>query len=129
MCSLRPGVAGLSEGITVRSIVGRFLEHSRVLYFHNGGQPEVYLSTGDLIERHIDHRVEVLFPVLDAAQVAQIEGLLAVYLRDNVRARELLPDGSYRRVQPAPGEPLVDSQALFAAGVDIPPEPVPHPVR
>jgi polyphosphate kinase len=122
MCSLRPGVAGLSEGITVRSIVGRFLEHSRVLYFHNGGQPEVYLGSADLMERNLDRRVEVLFPVLDAAQVAQIEGLLAVYLRDNVRARELLPDGSYRRVQPAPGEPPIDSQALFAEGCDTPQE-------
>jgi polyphosphate kinase len=122
MCSLRPGVAGLSEGITVRSIVGRFLEHSRVYWFANGGQPEVYLGSADLMERNLDRRVEVLFPVLDAAQVAQIEGLLAVYLRDNVRARELLPDGSYRRVQPAPGEPLVDSQALFAEGCDTPQE-------
>jgi polyphosphate kinase len=123
ICCLRPGVPGLSENIQVRSIVGRFLEHSRIYYFANGGVPEVYLGSADLMQRNLDRRVETLFPIEDRAMVAHIRtDLLDVYLRDNARARVLRPNGSYVRLQPAEGEAAIDSQAVFAAGHDIPPE-------
>lgn len=109
MCSLRPGVPGLSETIHVRSIVGPFLEHSRIFYFHNGGQPEIYVGSADMMERNLDRRVEELFPIEDPALVRYVrEALIDTYLADNTRARVLLPDGSYARLQPE-GEPI-DSQ-------------------
>jgi len=81
----------------------------------------VYLGSADLMQRNLDRRVETLFPILDPALVAHIrDDMLAVYLRDNTRARLLLPDGSYMRAQPANGEAPVDSQAVFAAGHDTP---------
>jgi polyphosphate kinase len=117
ICCLRPGVAGMSENIRVRSIVGRFLEHSRIYYFGNGGEGEVYLGSADLMQRNLDRRVETLFPLAERGLVRQIrEEVLEVYLRDNVRARELRADGSYERAQPAAGEAALDSQAYFAAG-------------
>ncbi|MEN9935589.1 MAG: hypothetical protein RLZZ387_2168 [Chloroflexota bacterium] len=126
VCCLRPGVPGLSENITVRSVVGRFLEHSRVYYFDNGfdhgGEPEVYLGSADLMSRNLDRRVETLFPIEDQALVVQTYAMLQVYLGDNIRARILLPDGSYLRAHPAAGADALDSQAFFAAGHDIPPE-------
>ncbi|HWQ11538.1 MAG TPA: polyphosphate kinase 1 [Roseiflexaceae bacterium] len=122
ICCLRPGVPGLSERIHVRSIVGRFLEHSRVYYFANGGEPEVYLGSADLMGRNLDRRVETLFPLEDQALIAQTYGLLQVYLSDNSRARILQPDGSYVRARPGPGEAPLDSQAFFAAGHDVPQE-------
>jgi polyphosphate kinase len=122
ICCLRPGVPGLSENISVRSVVGRFLEHSRVYYFGNGGEPEVFLGSADLMGRNLDRRVETLFPLEDQALVAQTYGLLQVYLNDNARARILLPDGSYVQARPALGEEPLDSQAFFAAGHDTPPD-------
>ena len=102
MCALRPGLPGLSEHIQVRSIIGPFLEHHRIYYFHHGGHAEVYLGSADLMERNLDRRVEVLFPVMDP-QLARFvrETLLATYLADNVRARLLAPDGSYQRLRPS----------------------------
>jgi len=121
ICCLRPGIAGLSEQISVRSIVGRFLEHSRIYYFANGGEDEIYLGSADLMQRNLDRRVETLFPIEDPALVAHIrDEVLAVYLRDNTRARILLPDGSYVRAQPEDGAAPVDSQAFFAAGHEAP---------
>jgi polyphosphate kinase len=121
ICCLRPGVAGLSERISVRSVVGRFLEHSRVYYFANGGEDEVYLGSADLMQRNLDRRVETLFPIEDRTMVAHIrDDLLGVYLRDNVRARILRPDGSYERAHPEEGEQPLDSQAFFAAGHETP---------
>jgi polyphosphate kinase len=121
ICCLRPGVPGLSENITVRSVVGRFLEHSRIYYFDNGGAGEVYLGSADLMQRNLDRRVETLFPLEDPAMIAHVrDDLLAVYLADNSRARLLLPDGSYVRARPLEGEPPIDSQAVFAAGHDVP---------
>jgi len=111
ICCLRPGVAGLSENIRVVSIVGRFLEHSRIYYFANGGDSEVYFGSADLMPRNLDYRVEVLVPVENAGLKGQIlHDFLELYLRDNVSARLLQPDGSYLRRQPAVGEPVVDSQ-------------------
>jgi polyphosphate kinase len=123
MCCLRPGVAGLSENIIVRSVVGRFLEHSRIYYFENGGEPVVYLGSADLMQRNLDRRIETLFPIEDPAIIRHIrENLLAAYLNDNTRAKLLMPDGSYRRAQPEPGAEPRDSQAFFSVGHDTPPE-------
>ncbi|WP_028492295.1 polyphosphate kinase 1 [Thioalkalivibrio sp. ALE19] len=105
ICALRPGVEGLSENIEVRSVLGRFLEHSRVFWFGNDGEPELYLSSADWMPRNFFRRVEVAFPVEDPdmrERVAQ-ESLFA-YLRDTATAWRLLPDGRYQRVTPADGE-------------------------
>ncbi|TAN34869.1 polyphosphate kinase 1 [bacterium] len=98
MCSLRPGVPGLSERIRVRSIVGRFLEHSRIFSFGNGGQPEYYLGSSDLMPRNLDRRVEAVVPVDDPKLRARLSQILDISLSDDVLAWELGPDGSWRRV-------------------------------
>jgi polyphosphate kinase len=116
MCSLRPGLAGISENITVTSIVGRFLEHSRIYWFANGGEEEVYLGSADLMPRNINRRVEVLFPVESDTLVRHIRDVvLATYLADNVKARKMRPDGSYFRRQPKARETAVDAQARLIA--------------
>jgi polyphosphate kinase len=114
VCSLRPHVPGVSDNIRIVSIVDRFLEHSRVFYFENAGDPLVYIGSADWMDRNLSRRVEVIFPI-EAAELKQrlIREILAVSLADNGKARELLPDGSYRRVTPAPGQPLVRSQERF----------------
>jgi polyphosphate kinase len=112
MCCLRPGVPGVSETIGVRSIVGRFLEHSRAFWFHNGGSEEVYLGSADLMGRNLDRRVEILFPVLDRRLVRQVrDDVLETCLRDNVKARAMMPDGSYARIVRSAGEKPFDAQA------------------
>ncbi len=114
ICSLRPGVEGVSETIHVRSLVGRFLEHSRVYYFRNGGDEEILLGSADMMQRNLDHRVETLFPIEDPVlREAILERLLKSALADTVNARELMSDGRYVRVQPAPGEPPFDCQKWF----------------
>jgi polyphosphate kinase len=114
ICCLRPGIEGISETIRVRSIVGRFLEHSRIYYFRNGGDEEILLGSADMMQRNLDGRVETLFPIEDPVlRVAICDRLLKPELADTVNAHELLSDGHYRRVQPEPGEPLFDSQEWF----------------
>jgi polyphosphate kinase len=114
ICCVRPGVKGATEGIQVTSIVGRFLEHSRVFWFRNGGAEEVFLGSADIMLRNLSRRVEVLFPVRDPALVRHLRDVvLATYLSDNVRARRMRPDGGYDRAHPAPGEPAVDVQAAL----------------
>jgi polyphosphate kinase len=116
MCSLRPGVPGISENIRVISIVGRFLEHSRIYWFGNGGEPEVYLGSADIMVRNLDHRVEVLFPVRDPGLIRYLrEDLLAVQLADNVKARGMTADGEYHRVERAEDEAAVNAQAALLA--------------
>jgi polyphosphate kinase len=111
ICSLRPGLAGISENIEVTSIVGRFLEHSRIYYFHNGGDEEVYLGSADLMQRNLDHRVEILFPLADDRLIARVrDELLKGYLSDTVNARRMLSDGSYVRKKAATGKPAVNCQ-------------------
>ena len=111
MCGLRPGVPGLSEHIYVRSIVGPFLEHHRIYYFHNGGNADLYLGSADLMERNLDRRVEELYPLNDPTLARYVrETLLATYLADNVRARILRSDGTYERVTPEPHGNVIDSQ-------------------
>jgi polyphosphate kinase len=114
MCVLRPGVPGLSEGISVRSIVGRFLEHSRIYAFENGGDREVYIASADWMGRNLDGRVEIVTPVLDPVIAEAINGqILTVLFADNVKSRELLENGSYRRRTPGPGEMPIDAQRVF----------------
>lgn len=110
ICCLRPGVQGVSDNIRVTSIVGRFLEHSRIYCFANGGEEEIWLGSADLMERNLDRRVEALFPVLDPQLLDQIrDDVLRVYQADNVKARFLQSDGSY--LWPAPdGNQPVNSQ-------------------
>nr|MBA2284683.1 RNA degradosome polyphosphate kinase [Ktedonobacteraceae bacterium] len=116
ICCLRPGIPGISETIRVRSLVGRFLEHSRVYYFGNGGNPEIYLGSADLMQRNLDARVETLFPIEDPLLGTAIRtSLLDRQLADTSNARELLPVGCYERVRPEPGEPPFDSQAWSLA--------------
>jgi polyphosphate kinase len=116
VCCLRPGIPGVSEGMTVTSIVGRFLEHSRIYWFRNGGLEEVYLGSADLMPRNLDRRVEVLFPVRDPALARHLRhDVLEIYLRDNVRARRMRPDATYQRLSPGPGEAAIDSQATLLA--------------
>lgn len=111
ICCLRPGVPGVSENIEVRSIVDRYLEHARIFYFRNGGHEEVYLSSADWMHRNLDRRLEILFPVVAPALQRRLIEILRIYFADNVKAHELLPDGSYRRV--ARGEPPVRAQEYF----------------
>ena len=98
ICCLRPGVAGTSDNIEVRSIVDRFLEHARVFYFHNGGHEEVYLSSADWMRRNLSKRLELLFPVLDPGHRRRLIDALETYFADNVKAWRLLSDGTYQRV-------------------------------
>ena len=101
ICCLRPGVPGVSENIAVTSIVGRFLEHSRIFYFRNGGDEEVYLGSADLMPRNLNHRVEVVFPVEAPEHVQYLRDLaLDAYRHDNFKVRRMRPDGSYERVIP-----------------------------
>ncbi|HEY8224406.1 MAG TPA: polyphosphate kinase 1 [Pyrinomonadaceae bacterium] len=114
ICMLRPGVPELSENIRVRSIVGRFLEHSRIFYFQNNGKEEVYIGSADWMYRNLSRRVEVAVPIKDPRMKAHLKDtVLTAYLRDNVNARELQPDGSYVRVKQGEGEKRFDSQLEF----------------
>ena len=111
VCCLRSKVPGVSDNVTVRSIVGRFLEHSRIYRFENAGNPEVYLASADWMARNFFRRVETCFPVEDAALRAQIDQILDIYWKDNVKAREQGPEPTYVR-RALEGE-RVDAQALF----------------
>jgi polyphosphate kinase len=114
ICALRPGVSGVSENIRVISVVDRFLEHSRVFYFGNGGDPEVFIGSADWMDRNLSRRVEVVFPIEQPDLKRRlIREILATSLNDNVKARELQADGSYRRVQSRAGQPRVRSQDAF----------------
>lgn len=112
ICCLRPGVKGISEKIRVRSIVGRFLEHSRIYYFLNDGEEDVYLSSADWMSRNLDRRVELLFPVEDVAIKSKIKEILKISLLDTVKARILSNDGNYLRVDKR-GKDIINSQECF----------------
>jgi polyphosphate kinase len=112
LCCLRPGLKGVSETITVTSVIGRFLEHSRIFYFYNGGKEEVFLGSADLMPRNLSRRVEVVFPVENPKLIRRLrDEILETYMADNVKARQEQSDGSYIRVQPSEKHPPVDSQA------------------
>ncbi len=111
ICSLRPGVPGVSERITVTSLVGRFLEHSRIFYFRSGREEELWLGSADLMPRNLDGRIEVVFPVESPElRRAILDDILLPHLRDTVQLRRMTQDGMYERVAPSPGEPPFDSQ-------------------
>jgi polyphosphate kinase len=110
--------------VRVTSVVGRFLEHSRIFWFRNAGAEEVYLGSADLMRRNLSRRVEVLFPVTDPALVRHLrDRVLATYLADNCRARRMRADGEYERIRPADGEPPVDAQARLLASPSAPVPP------
>ena len=109
ICCLRPGVPGISDNIRVRSIVGRFLEHSRVYYFYANGDEEVFCSSADWMDRNVFRRVEIAYPILDSESKARLIGDLDLYLSDNTNAWQLMPDGSYRRLSPTAGERLLSA--------------------
>jgi polyphosphate kinase len=114
LCCLRPGIPEISENIQVTSIVGRFLEHSRIYYFRNGGNEEIYLGSADLMPRNIDRRVEVLFPVQDRQMITHIiENILANYAKDNIKARKMMPDGTYVRITPKENQAPLNIQNWF----------------
>jgi len=113
VCRLRPGVAGVSDNITVRSIVGRFLEHTRVFYFGNDGDPQVFCASADWMERNFFRRVEVCFPVQDEALRSRVIKDIEYYLKDNMQAWLLQPEGTYRRAQPGRRAPFSAQAALM----------------
>jgi polyphosphate kinase len=121
-CMIRPGEPGLSQTIHVRSIVGRFLEHSRIFYFANGGEEEVYIGSADWMSRNLDRRVEVVTPVLDPQSKSYLKDtVLAAYLRDNVKARVMNSEGTYEMPPMAPDEEPFNSQLFFEGPNSSPP--------
>jgi polyphosphate kinase len=113
ICCLRPGIPGVSESIRVRSIVGRFLEHSRCYYFHNNGQEEVYCASADWMDRNLFRRIEIMFPIRKRALKARLIGDLDTGLADNTEAWELKADGSYVRLESAADDELKCAQTTF----------------
>jgi len=115
MCAIKVGIPGVSENIEVRSIVGRFLEHSRIFHFVNGGEKRVYLGSADWMPRNLFRRVETVFPVTAPGMVVHIEEILEWFWKDNVKAQVMQPDGTYRFCRREPGELPFDAQAEFLA--------------
>jgi polyphosphate kinase len=114
VCSLRPGVPGLSDKIDVTSVVGRFLEHSRIIYFLNGGEEDIYIGSADWMQRNLDRRVEILVPIEDPRLKRHLKDeVLDICLRDNVKARRLLLNGTYQRIISPEGNERMQSQAHF----------------
>jgi polyphosphate kinase len=116
ICCLRPGLPGFSENIEVRSIIDRYLEHSRIFYFRNGGHEELYLSSADWMHRNLERRVELLFPITDENNRRRLIAVLKVYFDDNVKARRLLSDGAYQKVPPE-GPRLRAQEKLYREAV------------
>lgn len=113
ICCLKTGMPGISENITVRSIVGNFLEHSRIFYFHNNGFEEVFMGSADWMPRNLDKRVEILFPVEDEELKQEVIHILDIQLTDNTKARIMQPDGSYIIPNTAPGTQKICAQEYF----------------
>jgi polyphosphate kinase len=119
ICVLRPGIEGLSENIRVVSVVGRFLEHSRIFYFGNGGAEEIYMGSADWMHRNLDRRVEAIVPIKDSRLRRYIkEEILDTYAKDTVNAQLLNPDGTYRKIAPDSKKKAFDSQMYFV-GKDL----------
>ncbi len=117
ICCLRPGIPGISENIRVISVVGRFLEHSQIYYFCNGGNEQVYLGSADLMPRNINWRVEVLFPVQDHRLVNYLRNdVLDTYLKANNKVRIMQPNGSYQYLQARPEDPIINPQEWLIQG-------------
>jgi polyphosphate kinase len=114
-CALRPGIAGVSENIRVRSVIGRFLEHSRVYWFGNDGAAEIYCASADWMERNLLRRIETCFPIVDTALAQRVyDEALANFLADNTQAWMLQPDGNYVRIEPGDDMPHSAQLALVA---------------
>lgn len=137
ICCVRAGVPGYTENVHIRSIVGRYLEHSRIYCFGSGEDMRIYIASGDFLTRNTERRVEVGVRVDDAAIAKKLRGILDLQLRDTVNAREMQPDGTYTKVKPAEGQPPVDSQMAmfgyfqngFAAAEPPKPAKTPEPPR
>jgi polyphosphate kinase len=112
-CCLRPGIMGVSDNIRVRSIIGRFLEHTRVFYFLNDGNDEIYAASADLMERNLLRRVETAFPIEFPKLKERMKDELEIYMLDNCQAWDLQPDGTYVRAQPGANEPMIKAQAVL----------------
>jgi len=126
MCTLKPGVPGMSDRITVTSIVGRYLEHARIFVFHSGGDEDVYLASADWMPRNLDARVELMFPIESPAAKRKVLDALSVLFRDNVKGRRLQPDGTWRRpplgdADPFDAQTFLHEQALQSVVTDPPP--------
>ncbi len=117
ICCLRPGIEDVSDNVRVVSIIDRYLEHARVFYFQNGGYEEVYLSSADWMGRNLDRRLEIMFPVLDQRLVKRIMSMMRTFFADNVKAWELEPDGTYRRVR-GTGPEIRAQQRLYETAVE-----------
>ncbi len=114
ICVLRPEIKGLSENIRIISIVGRFLEHSRIFYFANDGKDEIYIGSADWMNRNLDRRVEAVVPIKDENLKKYLkEEILEIYLRDNLNAQLLHKDGTYEKIMPKKHEADFDSQTYF----------------
>ena len=128
ICCVRAGVPGRTENVHIRSLVGRYLEHSRIYCFGSGEDMRIYIASGDFLTRNTERRVEVGVRIDDAKIAQKLRGILDLQLRDTVNARELQPDGSYVKVKPLPGQPPVDSQmamfGYFTNGFEMQPDPV-----
>lgn len=118
ICCLKVGIPGVSENISVRSIVGNFLEHSRIFYFENGGNEDVYMGSADWMPRNLDRRVEIIFPVLEDSLKEKAIHILDVELKDNVKARVLESDGNYVRIDKR-GKSLINSQRVFVEEAEL----------
>jgi polyphosphate kinase len=140
ICCLRPGIKGTSDGIEVVSVVDRFLEHSRIFQFKNGGDEEVYLASADWMPRNLDRRIELLFPVESPEGRQKVLQALDAIFQDNVKGRRLQADGSYKRKRPAKGEEAYRSQVelyreakraadRLRAGAGVTLEPIRSPVE
>jgi len=116
ICCLRPGVPGLSENITVVSIVDRFLEHARVLHFHHGGEDAVFISSADWMPRSLDRRIELLTPIEDGQIKRKLVEILGTYFQDNQNAWGLRPEGRYERLEPVDGQGRVRAQKVLYQG-------------
>ncbi|MEH7110290.1 RNA degradosome polyphosphate kinase [Bacillus sp. JJ1764] len=114
ICCVRPGIKGVSENIRVRSIVGKFLEHSRIYYFRHNGEEKTFLSSADMMTRNLDKRVEILFPIFDGNIKLQLNHILRTLLADNVKAREQDHEGHYHYVKRSMDEPEIDSQLVLS---------------
>ncbi|AZB42621.1 RNA degradosome polyphosphate kinase [Bacillus sp. FJAT-42376] len=120
ICCLRPGIKGVSENIRVRSIVGRFLEHSRIYYFHHNGEEKIYLSSADMMTRNMEKRVEIAFPIFDGHIKKRINRILAVQLEDNMKSREQNSEGLYKYVDKSKDEQDIDSQlVMYGMAYDV----------
>ena len=113
ICLLIPGQPGKSENIRVISIIDRYLEHSRIFYFENGGDPAWYLSSADWMPRNLERRVELLFPILDENNKKLLQYFISVYFADNVKTFEMRTDGSWIRLSPEPGLFPIRAQEVF----------------